>query len=166
VPDTVVPEHLRDADPGSVIETSPASVAVVRALAQRIAAQGGAVLLVDYGYVGPAIGDTFQALRAHAFANPFEEPGERDLTAHVDFGTMAAAAATEGVRVSGPAGQGAWLQALGIDARAAALSAAAPGRAAGIAADRDRLVAPDQMGTLFKVLAFAAPDWPIPAGFA
>lgn len=164
VPDTVIPPALRDAAPGSIIETSPASVAVMRALAQAIAVQGGAVLAIDYGYEGPAIGDTLQAVRAHAFANPFENPGEQDLTAHVDFATLAAAALAEGANASAVINQGALLTALGIDARAAALAAAAPDRAAGIAADRERLTG--AMGTLFKALAVTSTAWPSPAGFA
>ena len=164
IPDGVIPEALRDTANGAVIETSPASVAILRGLAQRIVAQGGALLIVDYGYNGPAIGDTLQAVRGHAFANPFDAPGEQDLTAHVDFGTLGAAALVEGARVEGPVDQGAFLGALGIDARAAALSKAAPDRADGIAADKARLT--EAMGTLFQVLAVSAPGWPTPAGFA
>ncbi|MES1973007.1 MAG: SAM-dependent methyltransferase [Pseudomonadota bacterium] len=164
VPDAIIPPPLRDAPPGSVIETSPASVAILRDLARRIAAQGGAVLAIDYGYEGPAIGDTLQALRDHRFANPFETPGEQDLTAHVDFATLAAAAQAEGTHVFGPVGQGALLTALGIDARAAALAKASPDRAESIAADRARLT--EAMGTLFKALAITAPGWPVPAGLA
>jgi len=164
VPDAIIPPPLRDAPPGSVIEASPASVAILRDLARRIAAQGGAVLAIDYGYEGPAIGDTLQALRDHRFANPFETPGEQDLTAHVDFATLAAAAQAEGTHVFGPVGQGALLTALGIDARAAALAKASPDRAESIAADRARLT--EAMGTLFKALAITAPGWPVPAGLA
>jgi NADH dehydrogenase [ubiquinone] 1 alpha subcomplex assembly factor 7 len=164
VPGDIIPEGLRDAAPGSIIETSPASVAIFRALARRIADQGGAILTIDYGYEGPAIGDTLQAVRGHAFANPFEHPGDTDLTAHVDFATLAAGAAKEGAVPSPVVGQGALLRALGIDARAAALARAAPERADGIAADRARLV--ETMGELFKALAVTAPGWPQPAGFA
>jgi SAM-dependent MidA family methyltransferase len=164
VPDTVLPETLRDAAPGSIIETSPASVGLMRDLAARIAEQGGAMLVIDYGYEGPAIGDTLQAMRAHAFVNPFEAPGEHDLTAHVDVATLLAAAITAGARGHGPADQGAMLERLGIAARAAALAKAAPDRAAAIAADRTRLV--ETMGTLFKAIAITAPEWPVPEGFA
>jgi len=166
VPDSVIPEHLRNAAPGSVIETSPASVAIARAVAQRLAAQGGAALVIDYGYEGPAIGDTLQAVSGHRFANPFEEPGNRDLTAHVDFATLGAAAGVEGVRVDGPVGQGAFLTALGIEPRAEALAKASPDRAEALAADRARLIDGDQMGELFKAQAWTAPGWPVPAGFA
>ncbi|OQW46515.1 MAG: methyltransferase [Proteobacteria bacterium SG_bin6] len=159
VPEAIIPEPLRTAPPGAVIETSPASVAIARALAERLARQGGALLAIDYGYEGPALGETLQAVRAHAFVNPFEAPGEHDLTAHVDFATLAAALAQGGAVPHGPVTQGAFLTTLGIDARAAALGA-------GVAADRDRLVAPDQMGQLFKVLAATAPGWPRPEGFA
>ena len=157
VPESIIPPHLAAAPPGSVIETSPASVGIMRVLAARVVAQGGALLAIDYGYEGPAVGDTLQAVRGHAFTNPFEEPGERDLTAHVDFATLGLVGTASGARVSSPVEQGAFLRALGIDARAAALGPA-------VAPDRDRLVV--AMGTLFKVLAMRHPDWPEPAGFA
>lgn len=163
--DQVIPPALRDAPPGSIIETSPASVAILRSLAARLLAQGGAAILIDYGYSGPAIGDTLQAVRGHDYANPFETPGEADLTAHVDFGTLAEAARAEGLTVHGPVTQGAFLKALGIDARAQSLARAQPDRAADIATDRDRLVEDEQMGELFKVIALTAPGWPAPEGF-
>ncbi|WP_299428941.1 SAM-dependent methyltransferase [Sphingomonas bacterium] len=165
LPDSIIPEHLRGAAPGSVIETSPASVGIARAVAGRLVRQGGAALVIDYGYEGPAVGDTLQAVSGHRFANPFEEPGNRDLTAHVDFATLAGAAGVEGVRVEGPVGQGAFLTALGIEPRAAALARATPDRAEAFAADRARLVEGDQMGDLFKAMAWTSPDWPTPAGF-
>jgi SAM-dependent MidA family methyltransferase len=166
VPASVIPEELRDAALGSVIETSPASVAIARGVAGRIAAQGGAALVIDYGYEGPAVGDTLQAVSAHQFANPFEDPGSRDLTAHVDFATLNAAAAGEGVEVSGPVGQGEFLMTLGIAPRSDSLAAASPDYADGIMADRARLVDNDQMGSLFKVVTWFAHSWPNPAGFA
>ncbi len=164
--DAIIPPPLRDAPFGSVLETSPASVAILRNLAARLLAQGGAALVIDYGYQGPAFGDTLQAVRGHAYANPFEEPGEADLTAHVDFATLAEAAQAEGLVVHGPVTQGTFLRAMGIDARTQALAAAAPDRAEDLAGDRDRLTGDEAMGDLFKVIAFTAPGWPVPAGFA
>jgi NADH dehydrogenase [ubiquinone] 1 alpha subcomplex assembly factor 7 len=146
-------------------ETSLASLAIVADLAARLAARGGAALIVDYGHIRPGKGDTLQSVSAHGFADPFEAPGERDLTAHVDFHALAEAARAGGVRVRGPHSQGDWLIAMGIQLRAAALASAAPDQAAEIYAARDRLVAPDQMGSLFKVMALVAPGWPEPAGF-
>jgi SAM-dependent MidA family methyltransferase len=160
----VIPAPLRDAPAGSVLEISPAQVGTMRDLAARLAAQGGALVAIDYGHEGPLPGETLQAVRAHGFANPFENPGEHDLTAHVDFTTLAAAAQGAGATVWGPIEQAEWLVKLGIDARAAALARAAPDRAEAIVADRQRLVT--GMGALFKVLAVTAPGWPQPAGFA
>ena len=163
VPLDVLPEPLRDAPAGAVLEISPASVGVMAALARRLAAQGGAMLAVDYGYEGPALGDTLQAVRGHGFANPFETPGDNDLSAHVDFTTLAAAAQANGAIAWGPVTQRDLLGQLGIDARAAALARAAPDKAEALLADRARLMG--EMGTLFKALAVTRSDWPAPAGF-
>nr|WP_235532969.1 SAM-dependent methyltransferase [Sphingomonas sp. Leaf412] len=157
VPAAIIPPHLADAPAGSIIETSPAGVAVMADLSARIVAQGGAALVIDYGYDGPAVGDTLQAVRAHGFANPFDAPGEQDLTAHVDMATLALVAQASGARVGGAIGQGAFLTALGIDARAAALGER-------VAPDRARLV--EEMGELFRVVSIRHADWPEPAGFA
>lgn len=163
--DDLVPAALRAAAPGSIVETAPASAAIMQRCAFRLARQGGAMLVVDYGYRGPATGDTLQAVRAHRFADPFADPGEADLTAHVDFTALAGAAAPAGVAIAGPVGQGAWLGALGIDARLDRLAAAAPDRATELAGQRDRLVSGDAMGELFQVMAATAPGWPRPEGF-
>jgi SAM-dependent MidA family methyltransferase len=165
VPPEIVPERLRSAAAGSIIETSPAAVATMRALARRLVAQGGALLVVDYGYDGPALGETLQAVRAHAYANPFADPGQVDLSAHVDFATLAAAAFAENAMVHGPVSQRDFLGLSGIDARAAALAAKHPGRAQEIAAARERLMSPDAMGMLFRAMAVVAPGWPAPAAF-
>ncbi len=165
VPADIVPEGLRGADAGSIIETSPASVRIIGDLATRIAAQGGAGLIIDYGYDGPALGDTFQAVKAHKFADPFEEPGERDLTAHVDFATLGAMAALNKALVQGPVGQGQFLARLGLVERAAALASLRPDDTERIYGERDRLAGLDQMGRLFCVMALRHPDWPEADGF-
>ena len=128
--------------------------------------QGGVLLIIDYGHARSGSGDTFQAVRAHAFTDPWIDPGECDLTAHVDFEALAGVAQADGIQVHGPVEQGTWLRAIGIDLRAEALVRAAPDRAVEVKAARDRLVEQDQMGSLFKVMALAAPGWPVPAGFA
>ncbi len=146
-------------------ETSPASLDIMRALAGRLAAGGGAMLAVDYGHDRSGRGDTLQAVAGHEYADPWEGPGTRDLTAHVDFHALAGAARVGGARVAGPMGQGDWLDAMGIALRAAALARAAPSRTEEIEAARLRLTAPEQMGRLFKAMAVLAPGWPDPAGF-
>jgi len=163
VPDAVIPAALREAAPGAILEVSPAAVGVMRSLAARIARQGGALLVIDYGYEGPAIGETLQAVRGHAAANPFDAPGENDLSTHVDLATLAAAAQGAGAVAWGPIAQRDLLGALGIDPRTAALARRHPDRADALLADRRRLM--DDMGTLFRALAVASPGWPAPAGF-
>jgi len=162
----VIPIQLADAPLGAIVERNRAGEAALATLSARIAAQGGALLILDYGYEGPATGDTLQAMKDHHYANPLAEPGTRDLTAHVDFAMLAAVARAGGLRPSPCVGQGAFLSALGIDARAAALVRANPARADEVAQARDRLVAPEAMGRLFKALAARHADWPQPAGFA
>lgn len=164
--DSLIPRHLLDADPGSIVEQNPAAYALAEALARRIAKQGGALLIADYGHDGSRHGDTLQAVHAHAYADPLAKPGESDLTAHVDFLALEAAGVAGGARVLGPVEQGQWLIALGISDRAAALARKAPARADEIAAAYRRLTHADEMGQLFKLLTMAAPDWPDAAGFA
>ncbi|QCO19015.1 class I SAM-dependent methyltransferase (plasmid) [Azospirillum brasilense] len=163
----LIPAALRDAPEGSVVEVSPASQAVARLIGERLAAHPGAALVIDYGYRGgPAVGDTLQALRRHAYAPVLDAPGEADLTAHVDFAAIAAAARDGGAEGFGPVDQGDWLARLGIQPRAAALKRGATTKqAADIDSALARLIAPDQMGTLFKVLALASPGLGPPAGF-
>jgi len=163
--DHLVPAGLRDAPLGSIVETCPAAEAAVAGLARRLAAQGGAAILIDYGHDAPGAGETLQAVSGHAFAEPLEDPGNRDLTAHVAFGPLAEIARAAGVQAFGPIEQGAWLEALGLSARAAALARAAPARVQEIAAARDRLAGAMAMGRLFKAMALVAPGWPAPAGF-
>jgi len=165
---TLLDEHaaLSPAPPGSVAERNEAGEAVVAALAAHLRVQGGALLVIDYGHTQPALGDTLQAVRAHAFADVLASPGEVDLTAHVDFSALAGVARGLDLAVHGPVPQGGWLRAMGIGLRTARLAAASPGRTGEIAAARDRLISPDQMGALFKVMAVTAPGWPEPAGFA
>lgn len=149
---------------GEVIETSPARDGAVQALAEGLVPLGGMALIIDYGHERTAPGDTLQAVRGHRFAPVLAEPGEQDLTSHVDFERVAVVAREAGAFVAGPAEQGAWLERLGIQARARALANASPDRAAEIEEARARLCRPDQMGSLFKVLAIHSPEWPRPAG--
>lgn len=167
-PDAFVPLWLPADGAPADGEWSPDGIAIAASLAARLAARGGAALIIDYGHAGSAAqaaADTLQALRRGQTASPFVAPGEHDLTAHVDFAAIARAAAP--LRVHGPVSQGPWLLGLGLAARAHALKAAAsPAQAAAITAALLRLTAPQQMGAIFQVMAWAAPGWPAPAGFA
>jgi SAM-dependent MidA family methyltransferase len=153
-----LPSAAAAAPVGAIFEWRPSSAAT--AIARRVAA-GGVALVIDYGHVKSATGDTFQAVRAHSYANPLAAPGLADLTAHVDFEALARTAEAAGARVHGPIEQGVWLKRMGIEARAAMLQAnASKMKSFDIANDLLRLIGTglDQMGALFKVIAFSTPE--------
>lgn len=165
--ETVIPEAARSAPEGSIAELSPASIAIAEEIAARIAKHGGAALIIDYGHAKSAAGDTLQAMRGHGFADPLENPGEADMTAHVDFEMIAAAAKSAGCAAFGPVEQGRFLLDIGIEARAASLARnATPAQARDIESALRRLTAPDQMGSLFKVLGLLPAGAAAPAGFS
>ena len=151
---------------GEIAETSPARDEAVTAIATCLAAKGGVALFIDYGYERSGHADTFQAMRGHRYAPVLSDPGEQDLTAHVDFEALASAARDAGATATSVALQGEWLMRLGIEARAQSLSRANPDRASEIQTALERLTSRNEMGELFKVIAIHSPDWPAPAGFA
>ena len=149
---------------GPIRETSPVRDETATRLADHLAAHGGAAIIIDYGYAGGEQGDTLQAVSGHRFADPLEEPGDQDLTAHVDFAALAEAATAAGASVSRVTSQGTWLETLGIGARAMALAAKNPADTESIATARRRLCDEGQMGRLFKVMALTGKGWPAVAG--
>lgn len=163
--DPVVPAARRDAPQGTILEMCPAAAATVYEVAGRLAAQGGAALFIDYGYAEPQYGSTLQAVRDHRKVDPFASPGEADLTTHVDFSALAPIAQSRDATWLGTVEQGAFLRALGIEARAENLAASAPQHSDAIQAAAARLIAPGQMGALFKVMGLVSPRWPEPVGF-
>jgi SAM-dependent MidA family methyltransferase len=133
-----------------VLEVSPAQEALGRRLAERVLADGGAALLIDYGRPEPEFGDTLQALKGHQKLDPLAAPGESDLTVYADFPTVLAAAEKAGAQHTNAIPQGLFLGRLGLQHRAEALKAARPDRAEVIDRQLARLAAPDQMGELFR----------------
>ncbi len=157
----------RAADDGEVVEVDEVAITLTTALAERIAAQGGAALVIDYGPATSAPGDSLQALRGGTAANPLADPGSADLTAHVDFAALAQAARSVGAAVHGPLPQGLFLARLGLFQRTGALARTQqPATASRLLESAKRLAEPDQMGRLFKVLAVCHPALPLPAGFS
>ena len=163
--DAAVPEARRGAPVGTIIETCPGAAATVYEVAGRLGEQGGAALCIDYGHDQVRDGSSLQAVRNHLKVDPFVNPGDSDLTAHVDFATLAPIAQSRGCRWLGTVPQGRWLRNLGIEARAATLAERAPQHAAALQSATERLVGEGQMGLLFKVMGLAAPSWPNGAGF-
>jgi NADH dehydrogenase [ubiquinone] 1 alpha subcomplex assembly factor 7 len=160
-----IPEPIRNAPPGSIHERSFAAETVAAQVGKRLADQGGAALIIDYGHAGPALGDTLQALKGGQFADPLGSLGEADISAHVDFAAIGRAIGAHAT-IFGPEAQGNFLEAIGIGHRAEALKAMASLQSrAEVSAAHARLVSVGAMGRLFLALAAVAPGWPVPAGF-
>jgi SAM-dependent MidA family methyltransferase len=155
---------LPNAPAGAVIETQRFD-RFAEAL-QSLALRGPITLLiVDYGHTIPAAGDTLQAVRHHAYESPLTSPGEADLTVHVNFYDLASTLHRAGLALDGPVTQSEFLGSLGIVERASRLMSANPKRAGEIESGVARLLAPNGMGTRFKVLGVRSPSLPPLPGF-
>ena len=162
----LVPEALRALPADTLVEIRPAALALAASLGERLARQPGAALFVDYGYFPSSPGPTLAALRRHKAVSLLDDPGSADLSAHVDFGSVASAARAAGAIVRGPVTQGQFLTALGAEERLRSLSVGATeAQRTALRSGLERLIDPAQMGNLFKALALTSPGMPAPAGF-
>ena len=150
---------------GKISETSPAREKAAMAISTCLVQKGGAAIIIDYGHARSAVGDTLQAVRGHQFASVLADPGEQDLTSHVDFEALGDVAREAGAKVTKLVSQSDWLIRLGMKERAGALIRANPDRAEEVETALDRLTSASHMGELFKVISFHSPAWPAPAGF-
>ncbi len=162
----LVPSWAATAADGDVAEFSPARDAVAREIGRRITNDMGAALIIDYGHIRSAVGDTLQAIRKHQFADVLAQPGAADITSHVDFEALAGAVTADGAKAYGPVMQGDFLIKMGLKEREEMLRARADARQRiRLSKGAQRLVSGNQMGQLFKVLALTHPDMPKPAPF-
>ncbi len=151
-PQAALTHRLDDTQDGDLVEICEAATPILVSIAQRIAQHGGAALIVDYGD-WRALGDTLQALRSHKPADALTDPGQADLTAHVDFEALAQVAQSAGCAYSRVTPQGVFLERLGITARANSLAATLSGATLEtLITAHQRLTHPQEMGNLFKVL--------------
>lgn len=163
--DHLVPPSWVTASQGTLIETSPAAVALMAEIARRLKEQGGAALIIDYGHEELRSGSTLQALKSHQKVDVFVHPGDADLTAHVDFELLQHVAVENGADLMGLQYQGEWLIQMGIDTRMEMLRRRAPYERDKFERQRNRLVKDSEMGRLFKVLGLCGRRWPFGAGF-
>ncbi len=151
-PQIALNDRLGDTKDGDLVEICVAATPIGTDIANCIASHGGVALIIDYGD-WRSLGDTLQAVKAHEKTKPLDDPGQSDLTAHVDFERLAMAARASGCAHTRLTPQGVFLERLGITARAQALikNLNVPEQKRLISAHR-RLTHPDEMGNLFKVL--------------
>lgn len=157
---SLLPENPAQQPLGAIYEHSPAREAVMQVISERLKAQGGTFVTLDYGHIKSGYGDTLQALRQHQFDPVLAHPGEADLTSHVDFEALAKVAERCGISVHGIISQGDFLYGLGLPQRANALAQkATPEQRVTIAQAVNRLAGQKsgEMGDLFQVLAVSSP---------
>jgi NADH dehydrogenase [ubiquinone] 1 alpha subcomplex assembly factor 7 len=149
------PSPSRIPFPGDdVYEDASIRNAVATHLGNHLSTLGGAGLIIDYGHMRSALGDTLQAMKSHAFCKITDHVGEADITSHVDFESLGRGFATGGAKIAGLMTQGQFLHAMGLEARAHVLAGKATGETRqNIIAASERLANPAQMGELFKVMA-------------
>lgn len=130
-----------DAPFGAVFEYSDSAKFFMTQLSQALKTKGGIAINFDYGYFKTEFANTFQAVKNHQKTDALKTSGDTDLTAHVDFGALDKIAKNLGLN-SSLITQREFLISLGIEERRKKL----PAQDSAI----DRLIAPDQMGELFK----------------
>jgi SAM-dependent MidA family methyltransferase len=160
---SILPDGHQQQPDGTVFEYSPAREAFMYSLSDMLASRGGFGLFIDYGHASSAFGDTVQALKNHAYANPLEDAGEADLTSHVDFAALSRAAQSAGLTPYQIIEQGAFLTSLGLQQRVERLISLKPDQQVSLVTACERLTASDQMGSLFKVLGVSHPKITLPA---
>ncbi len=165
----VEPYLKADAPLGAVLEIGAAGQRVMTQIAARVVSQDGALLAIDYGHLTTGLGETLQAMKGHQFVDPLVDPGEADLTTHVDFAALGRAAKAANAAVHGPTSQGEFLENLGVFQRAEALKMRAdPTQRAEIDKGLNRLVGAEQgqMGQLFKAMAVTRRSLAVAPGFS
>jgi NADH dehydrogenase [ubiquinone] 1 alpha subcomplex assembly factor 7 len=157
----------REPREGDILEHRPATASLLEGIGARARKAPVAMLVADYGYARKDYGDTLQAVRQHGYAHPLDDPGEVDLSAHVNFAELAQAAKAAGLAPWGPIEQSEFLLALGLEARLRALmNSASEEQRASLYLGARRLVDPFQMGSLFKIMAVTNTDLPVPPPFS
>ncbi|XP_067097313.1 protein arginine methyltransferase NDUFAF7, mitochondrial isoform X2 [Osmerus mordax] len=132
------------------VEVCPEAGVVIQRLANRIAEDGGAALIADYGHDGTKM-DTFRGFRSHQLHDVLASPGSADLTADVDFSYLRRMAG-DTVACVGPVSQRNFLKNMGIDTRLQVLlrNCADPAARAQLVQGYDMLTNPKKMGDRFQ----------------
>jgi NADH dehydrogenase [ubiquinone] 1 alpha subcomplex assembly factor 7 len=137
-----------------VLEDSAIRDAVATQLGDYLSKASGAALIIDYGHLRPASGDTLQAMKGHKFCKITEHVGEADVTSHVDFENLGRGFVKGGAKIAGAMTQGQFLEAMGLEARTRVLASNSEGaKRRDIITASERLAKPGEMGDLFKVMA-------------
>ena len=150
-------------------EINPRAEALVSTLAETLS--NGLLLIADYGfgqreyYHPQRTGGTMMCHHRHmADTNPLTIPGDKDITAHVDFSAIAEAGLAGNAVFAGYTTQANFLINCGITEKLATYQNDTV-QYAKLTAGVQKLLAPQEMGELFKFIAFTKGDIPPPVGF-
>jgi len=153
-----IDKHTNFSD-NSIFEESPISQKYIADISSFIAKNRGSALIIDYGYdIDPKsrgndeYKDTLQAIKRHKYVSVFDYLGEADLTCQVDFNALKAEAKKQDIEAFGTITQANFLLSHGIDIRLQNLQKLNPNLSHILAKQYHRLVAPNEMGNLFKAL--------------
>jgi NADH dehydrogenase [ubiquinone] 1 alpha subcomplex assembly factor 7 len=160
-----LPPGHSEAKLDELLEVCPSAHQIAEEIKDRFNQDSGRALFIDYGPETTEFGDTLQALKQHKKIGVFEQPGESDLTARVDFEAFITCATSHGLGTYGPIEQRELLSKLGLEMRAVALARAKPESKPVIARQLHRLTDESEMGQLFKAVCLQSPDLPTPLGF-
>ncbi len=142
----ITSDGLSPHEPDKITEDSPQTMKYFHTILDYLTRYKGVFIIIDYGDL-ELKGSTLQAVQKHHPVDPFENPGESDLTAHVDFGKLQYTAESRGFSTKFTT-QRNFLLSLGIEVYSQKLLPQMPL----IQDDLHRLVSPSEMGNLFKVL--------------
>ena len=138
---------------GDTLEYSEQTISIFSNICNHLIQYDGVLLLVDYGNIS-GIGDTLQAVNKHKFLGVLEKPGQNDLSSHVNFRLLKEIALKKNLYVSPIKEQRSFLLELGIKERLKSLTKnVSLAIAETINSEIKRLIDPDKMGSLFKVIA-------------
>ncbi len=138
---------------GDTIEYSEQTIRIFSNICNHLIQYDGVLLVIDYGNVS-GIGDTLQAVNNHVFKDILEKPGQSDLSSHVNFKLLKEIASKKNLYVSKVKEQQIFLLELGIMERLKSLTKnVSSAIAQKLASEIKRLIDPDKMGSLFKVIA-------------
>ena len=147
-----------------IVEIRTMADSMIDQISKRISRHKGTALIIDYGDI-QSRGDTLQAVKDHAYTDSLAEPGEADLSAHVDFGALREAA--RHVSCSEMLELRIWLHRMGIAQRAEILAKSMSGEVLRQhRASYVRLTNPEEMGSHFKVMALYPNEGLLPPGFS
>jgi NADH dehydrogenase [ubiquinone] 1 alpha subcomplex assembly factor 7 len=145
-------DHLPAPEKEKIYEFSPQRESIHRALCERIKAQGGLLLWVDYGFEAGSNAASLQGIKDHKYKNVLEDCGVSDISSLVDFEALLRVTPDD-LKVAGVVTQAKFLRECGIAIRYDVLCKQNPEQEKDILSGYHRLMDDDQMGSLFKVLA-------------